>query len=76
LAVEIDFVQTSCQILGIDEMIDRIGKKAVEKGRGQVRKVMRAITTLLDDLGARVKAHKRGTPAPAMSNRTYYNMKV
>jgi hypothetical protein len=44
LAVEIDFVQTSCRILGIDsnEMIDRIGKKAVEKDRGQVRKVMSA----------------------------------
>jgi hypothetical protein len=71
-------VQTSCRILGkdSDEMIDRIWKKAVEKGRGQVRKVMRAITTLLDDLGARVKAHKRGTPAPAMSTRTYYDMKI
>ncbi len=33
-----------------------------------------AIKVLLDDLGARVKAHKRGTPAPAMSTRTYDDM--
>ncbi len=55
-------------------MIDRIGKKAVERGQRQVLKVMNVITTLLDDLGTRVKAHKRGTPAPAMSTRTYDDM--
>jgi hypothetical protein len=77
-AAKIDFMQTSCRILGIDseEMIDRVGKKAVEKGRGWVRKVMSAIMMLLDNLGARVKAHKRGTPAPAMSTRPYDDMDV
>jgi hypothetical protein len=67
-ATEIDFVQTSCRILGIDseEMIEVIGKKAVERGRGQVRKVMTAITSLLDKPGARVQAHKRATPTPPL----------
>jgi hypothetical protein len=35
---------------------------------------MSALTMLLDNLGARVKAHKRGTLAPAMSTRTYDDM--
>ncbi len=75
-AAEIDFMQTICLILGIEseEMIDVIGKKAVERGRGQVRKVMTAIMSLLDDLGARVKAHKRATPTPPMSTWTYDDM--
>jgi hypothetical protein len=66
---EIDFVQTSCRILGIDtaEMIDMIGRKALEKGGGQVRKVMTAINAQLDTLGARVEAHRRATPIPALS---------
>jgi hypothetical protein len=36
-AVEVDFVLTSCRILGIDsaEVIDAIGKKAIDKGRGK-----------------------------------------
>ncbi len=48
-AVEVDFVLTSCWILGIDsaEVIDAIGKKAIDKGRGQVRKVMTMYRTLL-----------------------------
>jgi hypothetical protein len=76
LAAEVDFVQSSCWILGIDseEMVEVIGKKAVERGRGQVRKVMAAITSLLDNLGARVKAHKRATPTPAMITQTYDDM--
>jgi hypothetical protein len=66
---EVDFVQMSCSILGIDsgEMISVIRRKALERGRGQVRKVMAAITSQLDELGARVEAHRRATPAPAMS---------
>jgi hypothetical protein len=52
-AAEVDFVQTSCRILGIDsvEMIEVIGRKALERGGGQVRKVMAAITAQLDALG-------------------------
>jgi hypothetical protein len=62
---EVDFVQTGCRILGIDsaEMISVIGRKALEKGRRQVRKVMMAITAQLDELGARVEAHRRATLA-------------
>jgi hypothetical protein len=69
LAAEVDFVQTSCRILGIDstEMIEVIGKRAMDRGKGQVRKVMTAITSQLDELGARVQAHKRPTPTPALS---------
>ncbi len=51
-------------------MISVIGEKALEKGREQVRKVITAITSQLDELGARVEAHRRATPTPAMSMRT------
>jgi hypothetical protein len=73
---EIDFVQTSCRVLGIDsaEMISVIGRKALEKGGGQVRKVMTAINAQLDALGARVEAHRRATPTRALSTPTYDNM--
>ncbi len=73
---EVDFVRTSCCILDIDseEMVNRIGKRALEKGNGQVRKVMAAIRTLLDDLGKRVEAHRRATLTPAFSTRTYDDM--
>jgi hypothetical protein len=66
---EVDFVQTRCRILGIDsmEMISVIGRKALERGRGQVGKVMAAITSQLDELGVRVEAHRRAMPTPAMS---------
>jgi hypothetical protein len=51
-AAEIDFIQTSSRILGIDsaEAINMIGRKALERGGGQVRKVMAAITARLDTL--------------------------
>jgi hypothetical protein len=77
-AAEVDFVQTSCRILGVDsaEMISVIGKKALDRGKGQVRKVMTAITLQLDELGARVEAHKRSTPTPAMSSWTYDDMEA
>jgi hypothetical protein len=55
-------------------MIDVIGKKAMDRGRVQVRKVMTAKTSLLDELGARVQAHKRAKPTPAMSTWTYDDM--
>ncbi len=73
---EIDFVRTSCRILDIDseEMVNRIGKRALEKGNGQVRKVMAVIRAQLDDLGNRVEVHRRATPTPAFSMRTYDDM--
>jgi hypothetical protein len=46
----------------------------LERGWGQVRKVMAAITAQLDALGKRVEIHRRGTPIPALSTRTYDNM--
>jgi hypothetical protein len=66
---KVDFVQTSCRILGIDsaEMINVISNKARDRGKGQVRRVMTAITLQLDELGVRVQAHKRAMPTPAMS---------
>jgi hypothetical protein len=75
-AAEVDFVQTSCRILDIDsaEMVEAIGRKAMDRGRGQVRKVMTVITSQLDELGARMQAHKWATPAPAMSTQTYDDM--
>jgi hypothetical protein len=71
-AAEIDFVQTSCRILGIDsaEMIDVIRRKALERGGGQVRKVMAVISAQLDALGKRVEIHRRSTLTPALSTRT------
>ncbi len=73
---EVDFVRTSCRILDInsEEMINRIGKRALEKGNGQVRKVMAVIRVQLDDLGKRVEAHRRATPTSAFSRRTYDDM--
>jgi hypothetical protein len=73
---EVDFARTSCHILDIDseEMVNRIGKRALEKGNGQVRKVMAVIRAQLDELGKRVEAQKRATPTPAFSTRTYDDM--
>jgi hypothetical protein len=73
---EVDFVRTSCRILDIDseEMVNRIGKRALEKGNGQVRRVMTAKRAQLDDLGKRVEAHRRATPTPAFSTRAYNDM--
>jgi hypothetical protein len=57
---EIDFVRTSCRILDISskEMINRIVKRALDKGCGQAKRVMASICTQLDDLGKRVGAGK------------------
>jgi hypothetical protein len=70
---EIDFICTSCRILDInsEETINRIWKRALEKGNGQARKVMASLRVQLDDLGKRVERHKRATPTPAFSTRTY-----
>jgi hypothetical protein len=75
-ALEVDFVQMSCRILGIDsdEIVAKIGQKAVESSKGKVRKFMSSITVLLDERGDRAKAHKRETPGPVMSTRAYDDM--
>jgi hypothetical protein len=74
--VEIDFVRTSCRILDInsEEMINRIVKRAVDKGCGQAKRVMASIRAQLDDLGKRVENHKRATPTPAFAKRAYDDM--
>ncbi len=51
-----------------------IGRKALERGGGQVRKVMAATTAQLDALGKRVEIHRRATLTPALSTRTYDDM--
>jgi hypothetical protein len=73
---EMDFVGTSCRILDInsEETINRIWKRALEKGNGQPRKVMALLRGQLDDLGKRVESHKRATPTPAFRTRTYDDM--
>jgi hypothetical protein len=55
-------------------MVDVIGRKALEKGNRQVRRVMAAIIAQLDELGKRVEAHRRATPTPAFSTRTWDDM--
>ncbi len=55
-------------------MVNRIRNQALEKGNGQVRKVMAVIRAKLDDLGKRVEAHRRANPTPTLSMRTYDDM--
>jgi hypothetical protein len=71
-----DFVQTCCRILGInsEEKINEIGRRAVEDSKGNVQKVMSAITMLLDELGDKVKGHQRNSPGPSLSTRSYDDM--
>ncbi len=73
---EIDFIRTSCRILdiNIEEVINRIAKRAVEKGTGQAKRVMASIRSQLDDLGKRAENHKRRTPTPTFATRTYDDM--
>jgi hypothetical protein len=73
---EIDFICTSCRILDInsEEVINRIAKRAVEKGAGQAKRVMASIRSQLDDLGKRAENHKRPTPTPAFATKTYDDM--
>jgi hypothetical protein len=42
---EIEFIRTSCRILGInsEEVMNRIVQRAVEKGTGQAKRVMASI---------------------------------
>jgi hypothetical protein len=64
----VDFVQTSCCILGInsEEKIDSIGKQALADGTGNVRKTMSVITRLLDSLGGEAKKiqERNARPVP------------
>ncbi len=73
---EIDFVRTSCCILDInsEEMINRIVKRALEKGCGQAKRVMASIRAQLDDLGKRVENHKRATPTPVANKRIVFRL--
>jgi hypothetical protein len=76
LAAEVDFVQTCCRILGFnsEEKVDAIGRRAAEDVKGKVRKVMNAITVLLDELGDKVKRHQRKSPGPSLSTQSYDDM--
>jgi hypothetical protein len=73
---EIDFVCTSCRILDLnsEEVINRIVKRALEKGSGQAKRVMASICTQLDDLGKREENQKRATPTLALATRTSDDM--
>jgi hypothetical protein len=73
---EVDFVQTCCRILFInsEEKIDEIGRRALEDGKGKVRKVMSAIMMLLVELGDKVKGHQRNSPGPSLSTQSYDDM--
>ncbi len=69
---EIEFIRTSCRILDVnsEEVMNRIVKRAVEKGAGQAKRVMASIRSQLDDLGKRAENHKRPTPTPVFVTRT------
>jgi hypothetical protein len=43
----------------------------VEDGKGKVRKVMNAITALLDELRDKVKRHQTKSPGPSLSTWSY-----
>jgi hypothetical protein len=75
-AAEVDLVQTCCRILGIssEEKINEIGRRAMEDGKGKVRRFMNAITVQQDKLGDRVKGHQRKSPGPSLSTRSYDDM--
>jgi hypothetical protein len=74
--LEVEFVRTSCHILGINNeaTMKVILRKAKEKGGGQPRRVMASLRAQLEELGARVEKHKRPTPTPALNTRTYDSM--
>jgi hypothetical protein len=74
--LEVEFVRTSCHILGINSeaTMRAIVKKAKEKGAGQPRRVMASLRSQLEELGARMEKHKRPTPTPALTMRTYDSM--
>jgi hypothetical protein len=69
--LELDFVGTSCHILGIssEDAVKTIVKRAKEKGGNQPKRVMASLRAQLEELGARVENHKRPTPTPALAMR-------
>ncbi len=73
---EIEFIRTSCRILGInsEEAMNRIEKRAVEKGAGQAKRVMASIRSKLYNLGKKAENYKRPTPTRALATRTYDDM--
>jgi hypothetical protein len=74
--LEVEFVRTSCHILGLSSEVTMkaIVKKAKEKGGGQPRRVMASLHSQLEELWARVEKHKRPTPTPALTTRTFDSM--
>jgi hypothetical protein len=68
--LEVDFIRTSCHILGIngETTMRVIVKKAKEKGEGQPRRVLASLRSQLEELGARVEKHNiRGPLQPLPS---------
>jgi hypothetical protein len=55
-------------------MMNRIVKRAWEKGAGQAKRVMAPIRSQLNDLGRKAENYKRPTPTPALITRTYDDM--
>ncbi len=71
-----DFIRTSCHILGINgkTTMKVIVKKAKERGEGQPRRVLASLRSQLEDLGVRVERHKRPTSTLAFNTRTFDSM--
>jgi hypothetical protein len=74
--LELGFIRTSCQILGINSeaTIRVIVKRAKEKGDHQPRKVLNSLQTQLEELAARVEKHMKPTPTPAFNTWTLDSM--
>jgi hypothetical protein len=73
---EVSFVCTSCHILGIDSAttMKAIVRRAKDKGKRQLRKVLEHLQSQLKELAERVDKHKRPTPNPAASTRAVDSM--
>jgi hypothetical protein len=74
--LELDFVRTSCHILGInsEDTVKSIVKRTKEKGGNQPKRVMASLRAQLEELGARAENHKRPTPTPALATWMYDSM--
>jgi hypothetical protein len=74
--LEVDFVRTSCHILGTnsEDAMRNIVKRAKEKGGNQPKRVMASLRGQLEELGARAEDHKRPTLTPALATRMYDSM--
>jgi hypothetical protein len=73
---ELEFVCTSCHILGIngEDTVKSIERRAKEKGGNQPKRVMASLRDQLAELGAKAEDHKRPTPTPALAARMYDSM--